>query len=124
MCSARVADAAPFAVSLRRRLHQTPEDGFEEVHTTGILASELCVLGLEPKCGIAVTGLTARLSFSRPGPVVMIRADMDACPCGRKPDFPLPPPGRDTCTPAATMATWLWSWEHACLRHFTLEIVA
>jgi Metal-dependent amidase/aminoacylase/carboxypeptidase len=37
-------------------------------------------MGLTPTCGIAGTGITASLSFARPGPTLMIRADMDALP--------------------------------------------
>jgi amidohydrolase len=78
--AALAAEAASSVVALRRRLHRTPEPGFQERRTAEILASELRALGLDPRCGIAETGITARLSFPLPGPTVMIRADMDALP--------------------------------------------
>jgi amidohydrolase len=66
--------------SLRRDFHQHPELGFKEVRTAGIVAKELTALGLELHTGIAETGVVAILEGSKPGPVVLVRADMDALP--------------------------------------------
>lgn len=65
---------------LRRDFHRHPELGFEEVRTAGVVAQELQALGLEVSTGIAKTGVVALLEGSRPGPVVMLRFDMDALP--------------------------------------------
>jgi amidohydrolase len=66
--------------SLRRDFHQHPELGFQEVRTAGIVARELSALGLEVTTGIAETGVVALLEGDSPGPVVLLRFDMDALP--------------------------------------------
>ncbi len=65
---------------LRRDFHRHPELGFHEVRTAGIVARELSQLGLEVTSGIAETGVVALLEGGRPGPVVLLRFDMDALP--------------------------------------------
>jgi len=66
--------------SLRRDFHAHPELGFHEVRTAGIVAQELSKLGLEFNTGIAGTGVVALLEGAKPGPVILVRADMDALP--------------------------------------------
>ena len=66
--------------SVRRDLHQHPELGFQEIRTAGIVARELEQLGLEIQSGVAETGVVALIEGARPGPVVLLRADMDALP--------------------------------------------
>lgn len=65
---------------LRRDFHQNPELGFQEVRTAGIVAKELQELGLEVSTGVAKTGVVAMLEGNGPGPVVLLRFDMDALP--------------------------------------------
>jgi amidohydrolase len=65
---------------LRRDFHRHPELGYQEVRTAGIVARELQSLGLEVSTGIAETGVVALLEGARPGPVVLLRFDMDALP--------------------------------------------
>ena len=69
-----------YTQSLRRDIHAHPELGFHEVRTAGIVARELTSLGLEVHTGIGRTGVVAILDGSKPGPVVLVRADMDALP--------------------------------------------
>jgi len=66
--------------SLRRDFHRNPELGFKEFRTAGIVTRELNELGLEVTTGIARTGVVAMLEGGRPGPVIMLRFDMDALP--------------------------------------------
>ncbi|MGD0750652.1 MAG: amidohydrolase [Anaerolineales bacterium] len=66
--------------ALRRDFHAHPELGFHEVRTSGIVAQELNKLGLEFNTGIAGTGVVALLEGAKPGPVILVRADMDALP--------------------------------------------
>jgi amidohydrolase len=66
--------------SLRRDLHMHPEMGFHEVRTAGIVARELSQLGLEVTTGIAETGVVAMMEGTHPGPVALLRFDMDALP--------------------------------------------
>ncbi len=65
---------------LRRDFHRHPELGFQEVRTAGIVARELNELGLEVTSGVGKTGVVAMLEGARPGPVVLVRFDMDALP--------------------------------------------
>lgn len=67
-------------VALRRELHQHPELGFEERRTALRLAEELGSLGLEVHPGVGRTGLVAILHGDRPGPMVGLRACLDALP--------------------------------------------
>lgn len=66
-------------IALRRDFHRHPELGFAEFRTAGVIEAYLTDLGLAPR-RIAGTGVVATLSGSRPGPVLMLRADMDALP--------------------------------------------
>ncbi len=66
--------------SLRRDFHAHPELGFKEVRTAGIVAKELSALDLDIRTGVADTGVVAILEGKKPGPVVLLRADMDALP--------------------------------------------
>ena len=64
----------------RRDFHRHPELGFQEVRTAGIVARELSALGLEVNTGVAETGVVALIEGEKPGPVVLLRFDMDALP--------------------------------------------
>jgi amidohydrolase len=69
-----------YSQSIRRDLHMHPELGYQEVRTSGVIARELRELGLEINTGIAKTGVIALLEGEKPGPVIMLRFDMDALP--------------------------------------------
>lgn len=69
-----------YTQSMRRDFHAHPELGFQEVRTSGVVARELNALGLEVRTGVGETGVVALLEGSKPGPVLLIRADMDALP--------------------------------------------
>jgi amidohydrolase len=75
-----VADVAPGVVALRRALHQHPELAFEEVWTAATLAGRMRALGLPVSEGLGGTGVLALLVGARPGPTLLIRADMDGLP--------------------------------------------
>lgn len=70
----------PFTQALRRDFHIHPELGFQEVRTAGIVAKELQALDMEVSTGVAKTGVVGLLEGGRPGPVVLVRFDMDALP--------------------------------------------
>lgn len=72
----------------RRRLHQRPELGFQEHLTSQFVAQKLSEWGIEHQTGIAKTGITAVISGNQPGPVLAIRADMDALPIQEANDVP------------------------------------
>lgn len=67
-------------IARRRDFHQHPEIAFEEVRTAGIVAQALNDLGLEVQTGVGKTGVVAILEGDKPGPTVLVRADMDALP--------------------------------------------
>jgi amidohydrolase len=68
------------AVEVRRQIHQNPELGNREVKTAALVADRLKNLGLEVRTGIAHTGVVGILKGAKPGPVLAVRADMDALP--------------------------------------------
>ncbi|NMB88448.1 MAG: amidohydrolase [Chloroflexi bacterium] len=68
------------ARQVRRDLHRHPELGFQEYRTAGIIAAELAKLNIETMSGIAQTGVVGLIEGARPGPVVLLRFDMDALP--------------------------------------------
>jgi amidohydrolase len=70
----------PYAQSLRRDFHMHPELGFKEIRTGGIVAKELEALGIEVTKGVGKTGVVGLLEGGKPGPVLLLRFDMDALP--------------------------------------------
>jgi amidohydrolase len=76
-------------IAWRRDLHQHPELGNREFRTAGIVADHLRALGLdEVRTGVAHTGVVGLLKGGLPGPVVALRADMDALPVTEEVDMP------------------------------------
>ena len=67
-------------IAWRRDFHQHPELGNNEVRTSAIVAKHLQSLGIEVKTGVAKTGVVGILKGGKPGPVIALRADMDALP--------------------------------------------
>ncbi|MFJ4616942.1 M20 family metallopeptidase [Streptomyces sp. NPDC088812] len=77
------ADATALAdelTELRRRLHRDPELGLDLPRTQGRVLEALEGLPLEITTGRGLTSVTAVLRGGRPGPAVLLRADMDALP--------------------------------------------
>lgn len=72
----------------RRDLHQNPELGNREKRTSAIVAEHLKKLGIDVQTGVAVTGVVGVLKGGKPGPVVALRADMDALPVSEQVDVP------------------------------------
>ncbi|MFM7382401.1 MAG: M20 family metallopeptidase [Microcystaceae cyanobacterium] len=64
----------------RRQFHQYPELGFQEHLTAEFVSRTLTALGVAHQTGIAETGIVATIESDLPGPVLAIRADMDALP--------------------------------------------
>ncbi|MCG8367783.1 MAG: M20 family metallopeptidase [Pseudanabaenales cyanobacterium] len=78
----------PQLVVWRRGLHQKPELGFSEHQTAKLISQQLTKWGIEHQTGIAKTGVVATIVGNRPGPVLGIRADMDALPIHELNDVP------------------------------------
>lgn len=75
-------------ISWRRDIHQNPELGNREFRTSALVADHLQALGLEVQTKIAHTGVVGILKGAKPGPVVALRADMDALPVTEQVDLP------------------------------------
>jgi amidohydrolase len=78
----------PQVIEWRRHLHQYPELSNREYRTAEYVTNHLKKLGLEVKTGVAKTGIVAILKGGQPGPVVALRADMDALPVKERVDLP------------------------------------
>ncbi len=86
---AAAAAIEPQVIAWRRDLHQHPELGNREFRTAGIVADHLRALGFdEVRTGVAHTGVVGLLKGGRPGPVVALRADMDALPVTEQVELP------------------------------------
>lgn len=83
-------------VELRHQIHQNPELGNRELKTAELVASRLRGLGLAVKTGIAHTGVVGVLRGARPGPLVAVRADMDALPVTEDTPYPFKSSARAT----------------------------
>ncbi|MGB0560960.1 MAG: M20 metallopeptidase family protein [Spirulinaceae cyanobacterium] len=75
-----IRDLQPQLVDWRRHLHQYPELSFKEQKTAEFVAAQLTAWGIAHQTQIAETGIVATLTSDNPGPVIAIRADMDALP--------------------------------------------
>ena len=75
-------------IAWRRDFHQHPELGNNEKRTAAIVAKHLRSLGLEVQTGVAKTGVVGLLKGAKPGPVIALRADMDALPVTERTPVP------------------------------------
>ncbi len=75
----QIEECRPELIALRRDFHQHPELGFEEHRTATVVETYLQALGLATE-RVAGTGVVALLEGDKPGPTLMLRADMDALP--------------------------------------------
>jgi len=82
------ADAQVQVVEWRRWFHENPELSNREFNTSARVARILTGMGLEPKTGIAHTGVFAIIEGGKPGPLVAIRADMDGLPVTEETGLP------------------------------------
>lgn len=76
----RAAALSPKLVEWRRDIHEHPELSFQETRTAALVAAHLKSLGLEVQTGVGGNGVVGILRGAKPGPVVALRADMDALP--------------------------------------------
>ena len=74
-------------IDLRHQIHQYPELGNREFKTAKLVAEHLRSLGIEVETDIAYTGVVGVLKGNKPGPVVAVRADMDALPVTEETDL-------------------------------------
>ena len=95
-------------IAWRRDIHEHPELSYQETRTAALAAEHLRKLGIEVKTGVGITGVLGILKGGKPGPVVALRADMDALPVEERVDVPFK---------SKAKATWLGQTVpvmHAC----------
>jgi len=78
----------PKVIEWRRHFHQYPELSNREVKTAALVAEHLKKLGIEVQTGVAKTGVIGLLKSGKPGPVIALRADMDALPVTERNSLP------------------------------------
>lgn len=78
----------PQVLEWRHDIHQNPELGNREFRTSEIIAKHLKSLGIQVQENIAYTGVVGVLKGGKPGPVIALRADMDALPIKEVNDLP------------------------------------
>ena len=83
-----VEKVEPQCIAWRRQLHQNPELGNREFKTAKLVADHLRSLGIDVKEGVAHTGVVGILKGGKPGPVIALRADMDALPVTERVPIP------------------------------------
>ncbi len=88
LIEARLPSVMPKVVAWRRDIHEHPELSFQETRTAALVAAHLKALGLEVTTGVGRTGVVGVLRGGKPGPVVALRADMDALPVTEQVDLP------------------------------------
>jgi IAA-amino acid hydrolase len=74
----RSRELSPRLVEIRHALHRYPELGFEEYRTATLVADTLRALGVRVETGVGKTGVVGHIGSL--GPIVALRADMDALP--------------------------------------------
>jgi len=84
----RAAQVQGKVVAWRRDIHAHPELSNRETRTADLVAQHLRSLGIEVRTGVAHTGVVGVLRGGKPGPVVALRADMDALPVTEEVDVP------------------------------------
>jgi amidohydrolase len=97
-----IAETLPQVVTWRRDFHQYPELGNRETRTAAVIADALRKLGYEVTTGVAYTGVIGVLRGALPGPVVGLRADMDALPVTEQVDLPFKSVAKTTWNKAET----------------------
>lgn len=90
------AEVESKVIAWRRDFHQHPELSNREFRTSEVIAKHLKSLGLEVQTGIAHTGVVAILKGGKPGPLIALRADMDALPVTEVVDLPFASKVTDT----------------------------
>ncbi len=115
---ADIAKEMPSLMTLYRTLHAAPELSGQEVKTSARLADEARKAGFTVTTGVGGTGVVAVLK-NGPGPVLLLRTDMDALPVAEATGLPfastvkaIGPDGQETavmhaCGHDTHMSTWV-----------------
>jgi len=84
----QAAEMEQKVIEWRRHFHQYPELSNQEMKTAAYVADHLKALGLKVQTGVAKTGVVALLETGKPGPIIALRADMDALPVTERNSLP------------------------------------
>ncbi len=84
----QAAEIESKVITWRRDFHQNPELGNREFKTGAKIAEHLKALGIKVQYPVAITGVVGILEGGKPGPVVALRADMDALPITERNGLP------------------------------------
>jgi len=107
----------PHIETVYKDIHSHPELGFQEKRTAALLAGEIRTLGYEVTEGVGKTGIVA-IYKNGPGPMVMVRTELDALPMPEKTGLPYASTARQmyrgaespvahSCGHDIHMSTWL-----------------
>ncbi|MBX7200486.1 MAG: amidohydrolase [Rhodospirillaceae bacterium] len=91
--------------ALYKDIHKNPELGFQEVRTAAKLAAEMKAIGFEVTEKVGKTGIVA-IFKNGPGPMVMVRTELDALPMEEK-----------TGLPYASTAKQMWNGKETFVDH-------
>ena len=83
-----VSSVNQHVIELRQTIHQHPELGNQEVKTAALVAAQLKASNIEVRTQVGKTGVVGVLKGGLPGPVVALRADMDALPVKEMTNLP------------------------------------
>jgi amidohydrolase len=84
----QAAEIESRVIEWRRKIHQYPELGNREFKTGAMVVEHLKSLGIEVQYPVAKTGVVGLLVGGKPGPVIALRADMDALPITERNSLP------------------------------------
>jgi amidohydrolase len=84
----KAADLESQVIDWRRDIHRNPELSNRETRTAEKVAGHLRELDMEVETGVSKTGVVGVLEGGKPGPVIALRADMDALPVKERVDVP------------------------------------
>ncbi|PWU03170.1 MAG: amidohydrolase [Bacteroidetes bacterium] len=88
LISQKAKELLPKVIEWRRYFHEHPELSNREENTGRYIADYLKSLGMSVQVGVAKTGVVGVLKGGKPGPVIALRADMDALPIKERVDVP------------------------------------
>ena len=84
--AAEIIDAkADDLVTIAKTILKNPEPGFRELKTAKLVAEQFAALGMQPRNGLAITGVRADASGSAPGPTMAVLGELDSLIVGEHP---------------------------------------